>query len=124
EVEGQDLALVSALDPLVEALPGLFAQELPLDHPRDEIRDAKQIAPLVMRQGSFEVPDHVEQHVEPDDIERAEGGGFWQAHRRSGEGVDFVDRVAALPAVRPGHSERVQRYEGTDAGVQEVVAVV
>src|SRR5437660_6634466 len=66
EVEGQDLALVSALDPLVEALPGLFAQELPLDHPRDEIRDAKQIAPLVMRQGSFEVLDHVDQHVEPD----------------------------------------------------------
>ena len=50
EVERQDLALVSALDFLVEALPGLFAQELPLDHPGDEIGDAKQVPPLVMRQ--------------------------------------------------------------------------
>ncbi len=69
-----------------------------------------------MRQHLSEILDDVRQHVQTNDIQRAEGRRLRQAHRRAGERVYLLDRVAALLH----QAQHGQRHDGADAVADEI----
>src|SRR5205085_7624291 len=83
-VERPDVAPPAlALALLVEAAPGLLAEQPPLDHARDEVREDVSRALLVFGDGLVDVPGDVCENVQSDDVECAEGRGLRAAQRRA-----------------------------------------
>jgi hypothetical protein len=116
DVQRENFLLAFALHLLVETLPGLLAEPASLDHFFDQRRHFVAFARFVIRCGFVDVPHHVTEHVQANDVGSAERRRLRPAHGGPGAGVDFLH----------GHIElfhqpqRVQHREGADAVGNEV----
>ena len=96
EVKRVNLALFPAPDAPVEALPGLLTEPISVQHLFDERRQPVDLPLLVAGDFVVDVPGHAHGNVQPDKIQRAEGGRLRQSERGSGERVDLLHRVAVF----------------------------
>ena len=95
-IDHLELALGSRAGFLIETLPRLLAQPLPLQHHFLIRRGKKAVPPTVLRHGVVQVLAHVRPHVQPDQIEQPETGAIRQTDQRPGKSVHFLDGVIAL----------------------------
>ncbi len=112
QIERPELTPGFGLDLLVEADVGLVAQPAALDHRADQGAGplVDQYVPVrIIRDRRVQVLRNVRQHVQPHQVVEPEGCRLRPADRRSGQGVDLLDRVplgdGAVDADRPGDRE-------------------
>ena len=91
-IERQDFRFASgSLYAFVKSAAGFFAEPAALHHFFEQRRHSKHFPRFVIRNVVVDVADHVDEHIEPDDIGCAERGGLRPAHGRPGACVHFLN---------------------------------
>ena len=120
EHEADVAALLVAAGFLVEALPGLVAEPLVLQHLHDERRD-RDIGAFVVRAVGLrrEVVCYVGEDVHADEVAQTEGARARESERRARQRINFFDGEFLLHHQADG----VAHSEGADAVGDEVGGV-
>jgi len=92
QLEGADLAVLLA----VEAGATLLAQRPALDQLAEHRRHGEGLALWVVRQRGVAVVGDRHRHIDPDQVQRAEGGALRTPNELPGEVVDLVDSQPQL----------------------------
>src|SRR6185437_4021185 len=82
--------------PLVKSLSYLIAQPSTFEHSLNELRDVKELALLVEGQIAVGVFHNLDQGVEPDHVEGAEGRRLGPAQQWPRESIHFLDAQTML----------------------------